>query len=156
MNIEQAEKVLTLQLEWVKVADRKVPPLFAINIGMLGVLSGLITSYNSWDMWSILLSVFSVAILGLSIVFLALVVFPRIDGPTGSYIFFGGISEMTIYDYISNFKQLDENKLVEDFLSQAHRNAEIVKQKYKYIRYAFICTFNGLPFWLITICYIYK
>lgn len=155
MNIEQAEKVLNRQLEWIKTADSKVAPLFAIDIAMLGVLSSLIASYSSWDKWTIGLTVFSVAIIGLSIIFLALVVFPQTDGPKGSYIFFGDIAERNEADYISSFKTLSDDELIQDFISQAHRNAEIVSQKYKYIKYAFKCSFNGLPFWLITILCIY-
>ena len=155
MNIARAEKILNLQLDWVKSADSKVAPLFAINIAMLGVLTSLMTSNQSWEKFSIALTLLSLALLTLSIIFLGLVVFPRTNGPKGSNIFFGGIADSGESTYIENIKNLTDDEYFNDLLVQTHRNAEIVKQKYKHIKHAFMCSFNSLPFWLLTIWCIY-
>lgn len=52
---ELPEKILRLQLDWIKAADAKVPPVFAINIAMLGVISALV---NNFEQWKILTAIF--------------------------------------------------------------------------------------------------
>lgn len=71
MGIERSEKILKLQLEWVKTADSKVPPLFAINLAMLGLLAPLLKMLLAWTIAAAIFSTIAVILLSLSMIFLA-------------------------------------------------------------------------------------
>ena len=92
MDINRSEKVLSLQLEWVKTADSKVAPLFAINAAMLGLLVALIKLLPAWTIATAIFSSITVILLAVVILFLALTMFPRLIGPKESNIFFDVIS----------------------------------------------------------------
>ena len=87
------ESALARNLSWVAAADSKVPSIFAIDIAMLGVWCALAPKVNEWAVFTAVLSALAVLALLASIISLALVAFPRLDGPKGSAVFFGGIAQ---------------------------------------------------------------
>lgn len=151
MTIERAEKVLSFQLEWIKTADAKVPPLFAINISMLGIMAALSKSLSTWSVFTAVVSSISSVALLLSMGCLALTMFPRLNGPKGSSIFFGGISKQAEVKFKESFNSQSDEAYLDDVLNQAYRNAEIATDKYGHIKLAFIFTFSSIPVWLISI-----
>lgn len=155
MSTERAEKILLLQLEWVKTADAKVPPLFAINIAMLGVIAALVKALTSWNIATAIFTALCLISLALSIGFLALAMFPRLSGPKGSNVFFGGITKKTEAIYLEDVKDLCDEKYEDDLLSQAYRNAKIAETKYTHIKLAFTFSFVSAPFWLVAIYLLY-
>ena len=155
MEIERLERILSLQLEWVKTADSKVTPLFAINIVMLGLLATLIKVLEEWTIPGAIFSSIAVVSLSLSMLFLALTMFPRLDGPKESNIFFGGIAQQEEKKFISDMLLGDKVKYKNDILSQAYRNAEIAKIKYSNLKLAFIFTFASTIPWLAAIYILY-
>jgi len=155
MDSERVEKILQLQLDWVKVADAKVPSIFAINVVMLGVIAALMKEISSYSNTNSVFSALSLIPLVLSIGFLALAIFPRLSGPKGSNVFFGGITKKAEAAYLEEVKALSEEKYKDDLLSQVYRNAEIAETKYSYIKKAFISSFVSVPFWLVAIYLLY-
>lgn len=156
MKIDKSEKVLGMQLSWVRAADAKVAPVFAINIAMLGVVFVLIKTLNSWTIPTAIFTTLCVLPLFCSVVFLALATFPRTSGPKGSNIFFGGITKMKEDVFIKNFCELTEVDYRVDVLSQTYRNSEIAKEKFKFIKFSFIASFISIPFWLVSIYCLYS
>ncbi|MBW9263725.1 MAG: hypothetical protein K1564_19360 [Candidatus Thiodiazotropha sp. (ex. Lucinisca nassula)] len=155
MSIERAEKVLTLQLEWVKTADSKVPPLFAIDIAMLGLLAALVKVLPSWTIPAAIACSIATIPLLLSLFSLALAMFPRLDGPKESKVFFGGITKQSEKNFKENFFSDDGSDYRDDILSQAYRNAEIASKKYSNIKFAFIFTFSSAIPWVIAVYLLY-
>ena len=155
MNTERAEKILSLQLDWVKTADAKVPPVFAIDVAMLGVIIALMKTCTSWGIPAAIATALCLIPLVLSIVFLALSMFPRLSGPKGSRVFFGGITKTEEAKYLEEVKKLDEEEFVDDLLGQSYRNADIAEKKYTYLKLAFISSFASVPFWLTAIYLLY-
>lgn len=155
MNIERAEKILQLQLDWVRAADSKVPPLFAINIAMLGLMAALIKSLPIWTISVAIPSSIAAMLLFFSLFFLALAVFPRLDGPKESNIFFKGIVKQSETTFKTNLASATDSIIQDDLLNQAYRNAEIADKKYSNIRLAFIFTFCSIPFWVFSIFFLY-
>lgn len=156
MSIEKAEKILDRQLWWVRAADAKVVPVFTINIAMLVVVSALIRLLNSWTTPTAIFTTLCVLPLVLSIIFLAVAIFPRTTGPKGSNIFFGDITKKKKDVFINEFGEMTDDSYLEDVLSQVYRNAEIAEEKYKFIKYSIIASFASLPFWLIAIYFLYN
>lgn len=157
LKIDTAETLLTRQLEWVKTADSKVAPIFAINAAMLGVMAALISEVKfediSFELWC---SAGPSAIaLITSIVCLSLVVLPRTTGPD-SIIFFGQIAALGRPDYLEKVEQTSDQEYLEDLLKQVHRNSEIVTEKYKFVRHSFQATFVSLVFWIFAVFFLYK
>ncbi len=155
MNTERAEKILTLQLDWVRTADSKVPPLFAIDISMLGLLAALVKLLPAWTIPAAVACSIAAIPLLLSLVFLALAMFPRLDGPKESNVFFGGIAKQSEKSFKANFFKASDSDIQDDLLGQAYRNAEIASKKYSNIKLAFILTFcSALP-WIAAVYLLY-
>lgn len=150
------KEVLSLQLNWIKSADNKIPPIFAINTAMLGVIAALIPDINSWDINSAIFTSMSIAPIVGSIICLALTTFPRLSGPKGSVVFFSGIASRTEDAYIAEISDLTVEALNKDMLQQIYRNAEIAKSKYTYIKKSMILSFSSIPLWFISVWYLYS
>ena len=148
MDIQQSEKVLSLQLEWVKAADGKVPPIFAINVAMLAVMAALLPQIKTWEFWSVTLPTASTVFLLVSILFLGMAMFPRLAGPIGSHVFFGQIALLSEDNYVDSALKLPNEDYQTDLLRQTHRNAQIALTKYEHVRSAVQFSFIATPFWL--------
>ncbi|MEW8232525.1 MAG: Pycsar system effector family protein [Candidatus Thiodiazotropha endolucinida] len=155
MEIERSENILNLQLEWVKTADSKVAPLFAINIAMLGLLAALVKLLPSWTIATAIFSSITVLLLAMSMLFLALTMFPRLIGPKESNVFFGGITKQSEEKYILNMPSISDTEYQKDILSQVYRNAEIASSKYANLKLAFIFTFASAIPWLVAVYILY-
>lgn len=151
MSQERADKLLALQLEWIKSADTKVSPIFAINIAMLGTLTTLVKPVVVWTFWSASTFALCAGLLLISIGYLASCIFPRLSGPKQSNVFFVGIANQKQNDFKDNFNKLSQDNYLDDTLNQIHRNAEIAKGKYADVKSAFKCTFVSVPLWLVSI-----
>ena len=153
--MKAGEKILSFQLEWIKNADSKVPPLFAINIAMIGLIVALIKALPSWTIPTAIFSSLTLISLVLSIVFLAFSMFPRLRGPKGSIIFFGGITQRSAEGYVEEIRNVSEENFEVDLIRQAYRNAEIAETKFRFVKYSFIATFISVPFWGVSIYFLY-
>lgn len=151
MNVNKLEKNLDRQLYWVQAADSKVAPLFAINLAMLGLLAALFKENRSWSAWEILFSVAATLPLLLSVLTVLLVLFPRLDGPKESSIFFGGIAKQDAGRFNKRQLTLSKKDYCNDLLNQTYRNAEIANQKYGNLKQAYILTVISIPGWLCVI-----
>lgn len=155
-KLKYAEDTLTLQLNWISSADNKVPPLFAINAAMLGVITALLPEIALWDISTAIFTSLSVMPLIGSIICLALATFPRLDGPKGSIVFFSGIASKNEGAFIEEINNISEEALIEDALKQVYRNAEIASEKYAYIKKSMIQSFVSLPLWLLSVWFLYN
>lgn len=155
MNTERAEKILMLQLDWVRTADSKVPPLFAIDIAMLGLLAALVKLLPAWTIpGAVACSVAAISLL-LSLFFLALAMFPRLNGPKESNVFFGGIAKQSEKNFKENFLNASDSGIKDDLLGQAYRNAEIANMKYSNVKIAFVFAFCSILPWVAAIYFLY-
>lgn len=146
---------LARNLAWVAAADGKVPSVFAIDIAMLGVLCALAPKVSQWTIYTAVLSSFAaLALLG-SILFLTLVAFPRLKGPKGSVIFFGGIVQHSETSFIKMIVNEPSEEILEDLARQVYRNAEIANDKFTHARWAMIFMFASVPFWLASVALLY-
>jgi hypothetical protein len=155
MKIQRAEKILQLQLDWVKTADAKVPPLFAINISMLGALSALAKAANSWTLTSGILVSICASLLIYSLCNMAFTMVPSLLGSKNSILYFGGIAKQSDEDFHEKVKQLSDDEYLDDLIDQAYINAKIAKDKYGYIKKSSVYLLLSFPMWVISIYLIY-
>lgn len=149
------ESTLARNLAWVSAADGKVPSIFALDMAMLGSLCALAPKATEWKVPTAM--VFAIAILSLllSILALAFIAFPRLDGPKESLIYFGGIKHYSKETFLSKMRTGITEEILDDLAHQAYRNAEIAADKFSHARWAMIAMFVGAPFWLASVGLLY-
>jgi hypothetical protein len=148
--------VLERNLMWVAAADSKVGPVLALDTAMLGVLAALAPSPSSWDIVQAGTGGVAVVLLLASTACVAFAVFPRLEGPKGSRIFFGGIAAQGRADYVKSMLAAQPGELLEDIAHQCHRNAEIARSKYYNLRWSMILLFASILPWLIAVALLYN
>ena len=77
--------------------------------------------------------------------------FPRTEGPENSLYYFGTIADIEIDQFCNQFSSRKEENHIEDILKQTHRNAEIVKIKFEYLKSAYILLVFGIVPWAISL-----
>lgn len=156
MPLERLFNILSLQLDWIRNADAKVSPIFAIDVAMLGVSAALAKAISSWTIWAAVTGAVSSLLLLSSILMLAFVSFPRTEGPKGSNIFFGGIAQQDLTKFTDGLPNTTDEDSQRDLATQIYRNAEIASSKYSFLKWAFILMFLGMPFWLVSVFFLYQ
>jgi hypothetical protein len=151
-QFEEAKWILERNLHWIAAAEVKVGVLVAIDAGMLGALSAMLGASTPADRpawaWVAILPAFG-ALIG-SVWSVGHVLLPRVSGPT-SLIFFGSIAKCEVNDYIDQFTKRDAAASLRDCLLQVHRNAEIARDKFAWVRAAMIWAFLALPLWVASL-----
>lgn len=148
-------KILETNLSWISGADSKGAILFTIFSAMLAVTAAMVPPISKWGILNSIISILAIIILLTGIIFVVLSQFPRLKGPRNSLIYFGGISSHDEQDYVDKITNANPNDLVKDLARQCHRNAEIAKSKYAFIKMATICLISSAPFWLLSIWLLY-
>lgn len=154
-KINSAEKILNMQLAWVSAADNKIPPIFAIDVAMLGVLATLMPPISEWTICGNIMVFLAIISLIGSIITIGFSAFPRLSGPEGSLIYFGGIVKKSEESYIKAVKNLSDDNKLDDLLKQTYRNAEIARSKYYWLKWSMLLSFISFPFWVISIWNLY-
>src|SRR5690606_15465528 len=122
--------------------------LFTIESAMLAVLAALVPLADCWTVEARVCSLVAGAALVVSVLFLVAAAFPRLTGPRGSAIYFGGIAAAAADSYVEKMIKGVNEDIIKDFASQCHRNAQIAEKKYRMVQRATIGAFLALPFWL--------
>ncbi|RUP07943.1 Pycsar system effector family protein [Hyphomicrobium sp.] len=131
--------------------ENKSNAIFATNTGMLAVL-GVHLQWSSLPIWYIVIpAVVGAVLLGVSFVFLYLAASPQTKGGTGSLVYFKEIANRTEADFLAEIKSCSREKYVDQMFAQVWRNAEILTQKFLYVKYAFFCTAGAMLPWLIAL-----
>lgn len=129
--------------------EGKAAFLFAINIGMAGVLAANLP-INKYLTHEAILAWASLILLTISTYRIFGTFFPHLDGAEHKgIIYFGDISELTIDDYIQKMSTYNDDQVEYDALVQVWRNCEILKLKYERVKYAFQSTALAIAPWLL-------
>ena len=150
------DRILNRNLQWISAADSKITPVLAIDTAMLSVLAALVPRASKWHALSASMTAICTLLLIVSIICLFLANFPRTQGPKGSMIFFGGISEYDSQVYVEKITCGVSPELLKDLASQCYRNAEIANQKYIFVSWSIILLFLSLPFFLPAVSLLYN
>ncbi len=155
-RLDLLDRILGRNLQWVAAADSKVAPILALDTGMLGVIAALFPKPSAWSAVQVAATAIAAALLLTSMIAVASAVFPRLEGPKGSRVFFGGIAQADPDAYVASMLAGITPELLQDFAKQCHRNAEIAETKFRYIRWAMILLFCSIVPWLITVAVLYN
>lgn len=151
------EKTFERLLEWIAGIDRRIGFVFAVDVAMLGALATLSpSSFEGWTSGQSAWAAIAVLCLSGSLVSLVTAVFPRLDGPKQSLLFFGGIVGCEVERFKICMKELSFEQYFEDLSTQCYRNAEIAEKKYRWLQRAMLGTCAAVPAWLIGLFLLYQ
>jgi hypothetical protein len=146
---------LARQLQFIGSADSRAGLVLALDTAMLGVLAALSPDAAKWDVAGAIFSAIAVVGLLLSLLFLSFASFPRTKGPRGSVLYFEGIVGRDANTYLQELRTLTSDAYVCDLARQCHRNAEIARAKYVWLRGSLISLYAGVVPWALAVFLLY-
>ena len=155
-RLDLVDRILSRNLSWVAAADTKIAPVLAIDTAMLGVLAALAPVGFQWTAVQAGVAAVAGVLLLASLGCLASAVFPRLDGPKSSPVFFGGIAQYDRDAYVESVSCGESDELIKDFGRQCHRNAEIALTKFWFIRWSMVLLFASIVPWLVSVALLYS
>ena len=152
-RLQTAQWVFERHLAWIAAAEVKVGVVVAIDTAMLG---GLGAAFSSADVemltyWVVLFSMATAILLAVGLVSAAIAVLPRVKGPAKSLLFFARIAPLAEGDYIDKFKSASQEELLDDWLAQIHRNAQVACDKFHWVRQSLLWSFLAILPWFAAI-----
>ncbi|WP_163055733.1 Pycsar system effector family protein [Acidithiobacillus ferrooxidans] len=147
-KIDLLDKTLNRILGAIGSADAKVAQLFAISTGMLGFEATIVTHIKPFIWLDYLAVVTSVLLLLFCVFSLSMVLYPRLSGPPTSVLYFLKIAMNDGDCYKNRIDGLTDDALFDDYARQCHRNAEIARDKFFWLRKANIALFVATIPWL--------
>lgn len=152
-RLATAQWVLERHLAWIAAAEVKVGVIVAINTALLGGLAAAFaasdnTARVAWT-YVFLLSAAASSVIGLFCA--AMAVLPRTTGPKDSLLFFGPIAAQDSADFGELFHHATDEHLLADWTDQIHRNAEIARDKYAWVRRSMYWSFFAATPWVVAI-----
>lgn len=146
-----AQWVLERQIGWIATADVKVGAVVAIQTAMAGMLAAAFSSAVGRSEVAIVATVAALAGAVGALVCASFALFPRTDGPPKSLLFFGRIGSLSRADYVEAIRSATDSQLLEDCAEQIHRNAEIAKEKHRWVQNGMVWSFMAAPPWVIAL-----
>lgn len=152
-RLETAQWVLDRHLAWIAAAEVKVGVIVAINTALLG---GLAAAFGASDSearvaWTYLFTLVAAGAAVVGLFCAAMAVLPRTNGPRDSLIFFGPVAAQDAATYGMRFRQATDEQLLADWTDQIHRNAEIARDKYAWVRRSMYWSFIAALPWIAAI-----
>ncbi len=129
-RVQVAQWILDKQIAWITAADAKVAAIVALDTAVFAALATAYASAKSPVPWASLMSFATGILLAIALACAAMSLFPRIDGPKNSLVFFGPVATEAHSDYVAALTAASLDKLHGDIAAQIHRNAEIAKLKH--------------------------
>lgn len=157
-RLAAAQWVFERHLAWIAAAEVKVGVVIAIDTGLLG---GLAAAFSASDIgariaWTYLFTLSAVCTTLVGLFCAAMAVLPRTNGPTGSLLFFGQVAAQGSHSYSKRFRDATDEELLDDWTAQIHRNAEIARDKYVWVRKSMWWSFVAAIPWVLAISMLVK
>lgn len=155
-RLATAQWVFERQLAWISAAEVKLGVVVAIDTALLGGLAAAYSTAQYHSQWSSFLSILCVVGCCMALFCVAMAVLPRLRGPQKSLLFFGKVSELSLVAYVARFSLATDEELLDDWLAQVHRNAEIACLKHVWVRRSIGWSFISAPLWIVAIAMLVK
>lgn len=157
-RIATAQWILERHLAWISAAEVKVGVIVTLDTALLGGLAAAFGTSDSCGrtMWTYIFTLAAATGGVVGLFCTAMAVLPRITGPKTSLIFFGPIASQDAASYGAQFKQATDDYLLTDLTDQIHRNAQIARDKYKWVRRSMRVSFIAAAIWIVAISLLVK
>jgi hypothetical protein len=150
-QISASEKSLERVLSFFSRIENRASVLFAINTAMLAFLGTNSPALKYFTEWYMFIVVIPIGLIVGSLWCIYKCHFPKLDGGQSSLLYFREISARTEVKFIGEYKKLSKDGYLEDILSQVWRNSEILKEKFDYLKCAFIFLALAIFPWIISL-----
>lgn len=152
-RLATAQWVFERHLAWIAAAEVKVGVIVAINTALLG---GLVAAFAASDntahvAWTYFFTLTAAGAAVIGLFCAAMAVLPRTNGPKDSLLFFGPIATQDSANYGDRFLRATDEQLLADWTNQIHRNAEIARDKYAWVRRSTCWSFLAAIPWIAAI-----
>lgn len=134
-RIETAQWMLERQLGWISAADGKIGFVIALQAGMI---AGLATAFSTATARSSLTIFFIFCYIALAVYVIGCAckaTSPRVAGPD-SLLYCGSITKTDSFRYKEKCREATDIAILEDWLEQVYRNAEIACAKFAWVKRA--------------------
>lgn len=149
--VKDARDQLDLVLSFFPRVDAKLSMILAIDTGMLAALSASVPSLQNVEWWLAIAPLITSALLVVSYVYLYRGGFPDVKGGKDSLVYFAEIAKRTEAKFIDEYIVHGPDALRRDVLGQVWRNSEILCEKYRCLRRAFLCMAASVLPWAISL-----
>ena len=152
-RIAQAQWVFERHLAWIAAAEVKVGVIVAIDTALLGGLAAAFgaSSPEARTAWACFFTL-AAAVAAIAGLFCsAMAVLPRTNGPNDSLLFFNSIARLDSAVYRARFREATEEQLLADWTDQIHRNAEIARAKYLWVKRSMYWSFIAAIPWIMAV-----
>jgi hypothetical protein len=149
--ISACKDELQLVLSFFSRAESRSSVVLAIDTGMAAFLVRSAPPMHSFSLLMIVMSIATLILLGVSIVFLYLGSAPNLKGGEGSMVYFAEISKHREHKFIEDFAAQSERDYAHDLLGQAWRNAKILSIKFHCLKWAFRFMAFAITPWLVSL-----
>lgn len=152
-RLQTAQWILERNLAWIAAAEVKVGVIVAIDTAMLGGLGAAFSTSEAIKrtLWTSIWTYSAALLIAAGLFCAAMAVLPRVTGPANSLLFFGRIGNQKEHDYVEQLSQATAKKLLEDWATQIHRNAQIACDKFSWVRKSMYWSFLSLLPWFAAI-----
>lgn len=149
-KFQLAQWTLERHLGWITAAEVKAGVVVTLDAAMFAAVA---TAFSALDQahrtaWGCLLTTACGVCLVIGLFCIAMVFLPRLTGPKHSHIFFGCIAQQSGDEFRQAYRAATSEQLLDDCLAQIHRNAEIARDKFGWVRCGMLWSFAALPFWI--------
>ncbi|MDO8975874.1 Pycsar system effector family protein [Reyranella sp.] len=129
--------------------EAKASFLFAINTTLLALIA-LNLRKSDLSLWYVMVpGIAAVLLLVVSLWFIYQCHFPKLEGGSGSLVYFAEISKRTELGFVNECEAVSEEALIKDYLGQTWRNAQILTAKFGHVKAAFTMTGLALVPWFL-------
>ncbi len=149
--LQSARDELGRVLGFFHRVDAKASVVLAVDTGMLGFLAAKIPPLNTLFWWEITIAVAATLLPAASLWYLYKGAFPRLEGGSMSLVYFREIAKRTETNFIDEFMKQSTDDHIKDLLGQTWRNSEILKEKFDYLKTAFIFLALAILPWVVTL-----
>jgi hypothetical protein len=150
-GLKDARDQLNLILSFFSRVDAKLSTVLAIDTGMLAALSASLPAVGKMTGWMAVSPVLASGLLIASYVYLYRGGFPNVKGGHSSAIYFKEIAKRTEATFIEEYCRHTAESLRQDVLGQVWRNSEILTEKFRCLKVAFICMAIGVLPWALSL-----
>jgi hypothetical protein len=150
-GLKDARDQLGTVLGFFPRVDAKLSTLLAIDTAMLASLSASVPPLHAFSARMTIAPIITAALLVMSYVYLYRGGFPNVKGGQHSLVFFKEIGARTESKFIEAYSSQTPESLRRDVLAQVWRNSEILIEKYRSLRLAFVSMALGAIPWSISL-----
>jgi hypothetical protein len=150
-GLKDARDQLGLVLSFFSRVDAKLSTILAVDSGMIAALSASVPPLAQVSAWMAIAPAIATALMVASYIYLYKGGFPDVRGGHQSCVYFKEIANRTEAKFIDDYSRQTPDSLRLDVLGQVWRNSEILTEKYRCLRIAFICMAVGAIPWALSL-----